>query len=85
MRYVLHSITMRELGTYDVAVRDHESSLTFQCTITKDGGIQGVQPEPDVFMTGQVFARDIAGPVLMFHQSVEATLAREEPLPGHGP
>lgn len=59
MRYRLHAIEALGSSTYAVAfVVDGEKS-TVRCTVVEHDGIRVVQPELDIFMTGDVVARDV--------------------------
>jgi hypothetical protein len=65
-------------GTYELALAGEPPGRRVRCTVVERGGVRAVQPEPDVFITGELPARPVAAAVLAFHDAVMSTGAPAE-------
>jgi hypothetical protein len=66
----LRSIETLDDDRYELTFDAEDGSTeTVVCQVFDHKGITGVQPEPDVFMTGQADAREVTRAVLAYRQA----------------
>jgi hypothetical protein len=59
-------------ATYELVLQSGGADRRIRCTVVERDGIRAVQPEPDVFMTGELPARAVSAAVLAFHDAVSS-------------
>jgi hypothetical protein len=64
----IHSIRPLDAQRYDVVLEVDGVPLRIICCVASHGGRSYVQPEPDVFMTGKVPAREVVAAVQRYHR-----------------
>ncbi len=62
-------ITTASSGAYEVEFRDGQLVKVVQCHVVEHDGIWGVQPDPDIFMTGEADARAVSAAVVALHKA----------------
>lgn len=67
MNVEIDSIQPLDEQCYDVAFTVDGAPLRVVCRVASHRGRPFVQPEPEVFMTGRVPARDVVAAVRQFH------------------
>jgi hypothetical protein len=64
----IQSIRPLDEQRYEVGVLVDGTQTTVVCRVATHNGREYVQPEPDVFITGQVPAREVVAAVLQYHR-----------------
>jgi hypothetical protein len=64
----INSIQPLDKQRYDVAFTVDGAPLRIVCGVASHRGRPYAQPEPDVFMTGRVPARDVVAAVRRYHR-----------------
>ena len=67
MSVEIQSIRPLDEQRYEVDLQVDGTHTTVVCRVATHKGREYVQPEPDVFMTGQVPAREVVAAVLQYH------------------
>ncbi len=72
MTYQLRAVEVLEPGIYMARFEDSDAAtpVIVRCTVISHEGISGVQPEPDIFMSGKASARAVSAVVIAFDHAV---------------
>ncbi len=62
-------ITTASSGVYEVEFRDGQMVKVVRCHVVEHHGIWLVQPDPDIFMTGEADARAVSAAAVALHKA----------------